>query len=615
MIALQPLSFSNRVNCPNILLTTALVISLLNVAKILAYASYGLDISDESFYLLSIKNPEQWANNIPISFFGYVYSPIFNLLEQDLTKLRIFNITLTLILALFFIFNVYIKIKPRIRDDPYQTLTIIVSFSTLSLISIGPWLLTPNYNSLALQSILIALTGILLAIEKTPLKHGAGMALLGIGGSLLFLAKPSSAAALALTSICLIPFLTNKRDYLKIVAVSGISSLLIIVIFSYVSDTSFEQFYNRIINSISLLKILGSGQEIEKIFRIDTFQLSIENHYLAATSSFLTVIISYAFLKLSKSRHPKTTITLLTTSIILSYYFVIRQTTPITSIHDNLVFFLYFLYTSIFIVIIKAILFGEKATKRQLLLTILLLITPYIYAFGTNGNYWHQGAYVVFFWGISTIVFTQSSQKTYIKTYLPLTILLLCQLFLFSYINFALSHPYRQPPNLISNNKKIEIPKTGQIHVSKNFYDYFTQVLKYRDQYSFKEGTPIIDLTGQSPGVILLMGGRSLGQPWLVGGYPGSTSFAIRALRQEPCDQLLKAWILIEPQGERRLNEAVVLDTFGRTLSHYNVAASFKASEYAGGTPYTRYQYLLKPQKPSAEGAIICENIRKTDTL
>jgi len=43
---------------------------------------YGIDFADESYYLLSIANPERYA--FSISQFGFVYKPLFFALNNNI---------------------------------------------------------------------------------------------------------------------------------------------------------------------------------------------------------------------------------------------------------------------------------------------------------------------------------------------------------------------------------------------------------------------------------------------------------------------------------------------------------------------------------------------------
>ena len=78
--------------------------------------------------------------------------------------------------------------------DGQQRIIISGIISTASLVSLTRWLPTPSYNGLALQALFVAAAGLLLADKKVYRASVAGSVLIGIGGWLAFMAKPTTAA-------------------------------------------------------------------------------------------------------------------------------------------------------------------------------------------------------------------------------------------------------------------------------------------------------------------------------------------------------------------------------------------------------------------------------------
>lgn len=60
---------------------------------VLASSSRGFDLTDESFYVLSIAHPENVSATF--SMFGAVLNPLYNVVGGNITKLRIFFYTYT----------------------------------------------------------------------------------------------------------------------------------------------------------------------------------------------------------------------------------------------------------------------------------------------------------------------------------------------------------------------------------------------------------------------------------------------------------------------------------------------------------------------------------------
>lgn len=82
--------------------------------------------------------------------------------------------------------------------------------------------------------------------------------------------------------------------------------------------------------------------------------------------------------------------------------------------------------------------------------------------------------------------------------------------------------PYRQSQPLFLNKSVTRIGKVSQLRLSSGFSNYIASTRLALSKNEFKPGTPILDLSGQSPGLIYAVEGRAIGQPWMIGGYKGS---------------------------------------------------------------------------------------------
>ncbi|WP_460111420.1 hypothetical protein [Pseudomonas sp. H3_D04] len=132
--------------------------------------------------------------------------------------------------------------------------------------------------------------------------------------------------------------------------------------------------------------------------------------------------------------------------------------------------------------------------------------------------------------------------------------------------------------------------------MSEEYAGYLIEARSAALQAGFQPGTPVIDLSGQSPGMLYAMGATSIGQAWMIGGYPGSFKMASEALKRVRCDQLAAAWLLTEPEGPRSLSDNLV-SSFGAKPSDYEVVGSWKTAKGAGGFDQRPAQQLLKPIK------------------
>ena len=72
-------------------------------------------------------------------------------------------------------------------------------------------------------------------------------------------------------------------------------------------------------------------------------------------------------------------------------------------------------------------------------------------------------------------------------------------------------------------------------------------------ELGYQIGQPILDATGDGPGLVYALGGRPLGVAWLLGGYPGSERVAARLLDGLSVVDLRRAWLLSAADNPRAL--------------------------------------------------------------
>jgi hypothetical protein len=565
--------FTNRfIEISNICL---LIISFYLIFNFVKYAQYGIDFTDEGFYLNWNTHPYNYSATV--TMFGFIYNPIFYLLSNNIYYTRLFNLFFTFTLSTIFIYNLLINLY---NSKKYNILTISIVFSYYSLFSFNHWLVTPNYNTLAFQGILIFLTGIVIN-HKNIENNYFQTAILSIGFILTLFAKPSSAFILFV--IFSINLLKHKNKINNLFIVLIISILIYIPIL--IQDRSPMVAVYRILDGIDIYKTLTDEHINPVIFRFDDFFIYIENLKIMA----IIFIINFTGLILfSKDNKIFQSVYILSITVInyLIFFKYSYSSYELTDFYGLIIFSIIFSNILFLILKYKDIDFKTISFKDKLLILILFLM-PHIYSFGTTRNYWENGSSVGIFWLLASIILMKpyaifkQSWTFLFPTMLSITILGTILL------NTIIANPYRQVP-LWENSVLVN---TG----AKNSYLYLTQsqanlinsARSISASNGFKADTPMIDLTGQSPGLLYLLMARSVGFPWLAGGYKGSTEFAQKALASETCDLLSKSWILSEPEGTRKLPPTILSD-FGSDLKlDYEIITTWQNN--------SRLQILYKP--------------------
>ena len=99
---------------------------------------------------------------------------------------------------------------------------------------------------------------------------------------------------------------------------------------------------------------------------------------------------------------------------------------------------------------------------------------------------------------------------------------------------------------------------TGSLFVDMQTANYINDLKRIALNAGWEPGTPLIDLTGGSPGANVILGGRILGNPGAFGDFKGTGAFTKDVLNMCPRSELDAAWILTAPSGSIKLPEDIL---------------------------------------------------------
>lgn len=582
--------------------------TLLIVTWLLRYAHYGIDFTDESFYLVWIANPFLFDGSI--TQFGFVYHPLYGLLGGDIAGLRQANILITFGLAWSLTYLYLVSLAQGLTENPITLLAASAGFATSSFIYFDFWLPTPSYNSLALQSLLVSAIGLVLA-EKTPHRASIiGWLLIGIGGWLAFVAKPSTALALAVGVF--IYLLLASKFSIRMLTLTVVCALALLLVSALIIDGSVIGFINRYKLGIEFAGLLGGGHTLKQILRIDEFQLSVQFKlvifllagalilalFSMCTKSkkwfFIGILISIAFFTLTA---------LLTLGQI-------KRVAELGKFQGLLIF------AVVYAVAITTLAHGRLQALKSISLpqwtiAALFLVMPHIYAFGTNGNYWEVGGSAAIFWLLAGLALLGPLIRVRASWFLVLPLVLAAQAVTATLLQTGLEQPYRQPQPLRLNVSTLEIgPHRSALTLSEGYSTYIASAMAIAKKAGFESNLPLIDLSGQSPGILFAIDAQSIGQAWTVGGYPGSLKLAEHALALTSCEKISVAWVLFEPNGPRSIPVELMTLLGSNFPRGYELAGAWETAEGAGGYQNRRTQELYKPIE-SYKTLTTCRNLRE----
>lgn len=581
------------------LLAMSAVTTAILFAWLLYYSNYGLDLTDEGLYLNSIANPFAYAINIPPSLFGFVYHWPYHLAGGDILVLRMANLTLTMALGWILSFLV---IRRFWTADWPPAAVLSAGIASLALFDFRRWVLTPSYYALTFQSLLMVMIGLLLTDHPGRIRRVLGWTLVGVGGWCCFMAKPTTAAAIALVVVFYVVVL--RRKSLLPVLGAALLALALLSVSAYLIDGGIAGLVIRMIKSAEMEVLLGAGHELSLMFRID---------WLATTRSQLAIAVLAPIVLLLSiligSTHKFLTALAVAAALIVTIAIALLGTDPISINPSTL--FLVSAFTCLGAMFYRKGLVLRTQTPTSIALALTFLVLPHLFALGSNMNYWLLGAKDALFWMLAVVAFLSplAQRGRSVAMLLPLTVL--AQLLTASVINAAFLKPQRQVKGLRAYTAVTPLPGGRELVLSQSFHDYLATARAQARAAGLKVDTPVIDLTGFSPGLLYVLETRALGLPWLIGGFPGSSAVAVETLGLENCADLAKAWVLIEPDGPNHLDQATIIASFGAGEADYVAAATFETPLNDGDFPNAYRQTLLKPVRPAALAEQSCREARR----
>ncbi len=589
-------------------MTLSVMGTLLVLGWLLKYSTYGIEFTDESFYLVWISNP--FIYDVSLTQFGFIYHPLYRLLDGDIAALRQANILMTFGLAWGLAYVLLSSLAPESREKRIVLHTAAAGLAGSVLIFFDIWLPTPSYNSLALQALLITSIGLLLAEKNLTRKSAFGGIVIGVGGWLAFMAKPSTALALAIAVF--IYLLLSRKVSIRLLLLVAVSAVVPLLASALLIDGSLSQFVERVELGIEFGRYLGGGHTLIQILHIDDFLLS-ERAKLAIgivfAASFLATLGAWSEKKIGM-------FLCLTISFAFFALVALLTTTQVSSVADLGNFQGLLIFGVVFAGILIGLAVGRfktlgGVTGSHWAIALLFLVMPHIYAFGTNKNYWTGGASAGIFWLLVGIILLGPMARERASWLFALPLVLAAQAVTATLLQTALEQPYRQPQPLRLHASPLEIgPQGSTLILSQGYARYIDSATKKARAAGFEPSTPVIDLSGQSPGILYAIGAQNIGQAWTIGGYPGSLELAKAALSRTSCEKIAAAWLLLEPNGPRSIS-IELLSSLGITFPEgYEQVGTWQTAEGAGNFAASRMQVLYKPLA-SNETLNTCQALRQ----
>lgn len=614
--------------------------AVLAVLWMLKYAGRGFSFSDEGFYLNWMANASLYKYTSTL--FGFVYRPLYLFVGGDVAYLRGLNLVFTFLLALEVGALVFLRIG---NDSPSSSgvnpglsdwkkgwcYALAAPVAIVSWSMPHSWLLTPSYNTLVLQGFLIAASGVL-RLQRVgtnrKLKWDAA-ALLAIGVWLSGMAKPTSAALLAI-AVVVYGVVTGRLSW-KLFFVVGLLTLLLFVLSMICVDGSILDFIARLRGGAQLAVLMGAGygmgQMVGRFFTDSVTFSSLE--WSVAVGALLITTLATLCARATQPlwRRCGWFVGFLATAISAAIVITDRDLPYQWASFE----WILILSPVIGCAIGRAILqprmptpvhsaqasISTAAAKHipqdsRLALGVFLVFLPHLSAFGSNNNAWLQGGYAAVFWAYGGLVLASSKGvRTPRGPEQWIPVIAAMQLIAIAVLNVTIGHPYTQTESLRLQHTPVTMHEgTTTLLVTPDVAHYLGELQRVARDAGYQPGDGVIDLTGYYAATLFAIAAKPLGSAWLVGGRPGTNAITHANLDQVPCEQLGSAWLLIDAKGPIHI-PGEVLARYGIDVeTDYESVATVKAPWPIPGQ-YFNHQFM-KPRRPLPQALSACSAARNS---
>jgi hypothetical protein len=516
---------------------------------------HGLDLTDEGYYLNSIRDPFLYKSSY--SQFGFLLHPLYVLVGGKLVLIRLVGILLLVaaasILAVVF---VRLPINSAIPQPNRRLLTI--AWSATALLFYCLWIPTPSYNHLNLFGALVVFIGwlqIIGAAHDSASRRGrrfTAIAICGAGFAIVALVKPTTAAAMAivLTPLTLV---FGRRALMDIVA-AGVVAFVLVVLILIGIDGDPVNAVARYRSALHLNALSQSSHDWDGFSRTFTLHLKFPDWLSLGVMAALGPLVAVAIWLDRKLALLLACGVVFVAQGVLFHPLLIEPNTNYGVSNFSLGALTLTGLATTWLLMRRNPGNADTTDWRYLVVLLALLLAPVGFAFGTNTLIWWGAVRAGIFWIMGVVLLITLAAPPVARLRWIQFVTATCAFLLLQSIFYAVQSPYRLTGPLWEQTEWVSsATEPRMVKVDPATASYFRTLLAEGRSAGLQVGTPVIDMTGTAPSTLYVLGTEPVGLAWIAGGYPGSRELASYALSQFPRDTLQRSWILTAPAGHRPL--------------------------------------------------------------
>jgi len=538
------------------LATMAIVIVAVQAVMFIVAARRGFDLTDESFYLLTYRHWTEWPS---VSLFGAYFTWPYVLVGHDVWAMRLLGFALLLGAAIWFGSEAQrafgALVGRRSRDGELAT-AVAAAAAIWSYYGASPVSPTPSYNLLTLACALVVLALALrlgrIVHDDAPRGRLATAFALGLVGSVGVASKFSSGLlvlALALAVFAALAWHRLDAGGWSRVVLAAIAGLALNLLALWIADPGLPLRFERGIEvTLAMMERSATGEVAALVFG------ALPQDALHALRVLLWPLL-FAVLALTAGaqlrRRP------LADALAVAVF--VAGALVYAFVKDNR-FYRIVLVTWIAVLLGCAALWllrarlASGARVRSLVVAGAILVVPFAYSYGTsNALLQHMGMAAIFPLVIAAVLIRTMWLERAVPTWLfggalALLAALPAEIVVRQWVDGR--YTYRLGASLAEQTVPLPANPGGiDLDVTPALARSLESYLLLLRSAGFSSGQPLIDFTGQSPGLVAIANGAPVGAIWYIGGVYAGERMARMSLGWVDAAQVRRAWLLTTPDG------------------------------------------------------------------
>jgi hypothetical protein len=555
------------------------IIGLLLCWIIFAWASgRGFDITDDAYYLIWISNPflYDWS----FTEFAFLAHPIYKLIGGNIALLRIVGAALLNACSLVFALATWRLLAPLL--PPSARAPYVLAILTASMWAFIWWIPSPGYNPMNLCGVLLFFAALAAVTPVPPAQIGTAYivaaAVLGaLGCVICVLSRATTAVAIVILAALWAIVLRPPR--LRIFILSGVvSGIVLLLAASYLIDGGVQAFVQRKIAGYELLALYGPAHSLGIIWPLIVEAFTVSFHPVDSS----VLVVTFAFLVLLRLRRQSDgwfdVLIVAVFAFALSALVAILRIGPSDFVSSSYptVMRIPLMLTIAFAVAFICLSGAEH--WRHIVLATVIALAAFASAIGSGNRLTNQATLGGIFFFAACFLLAARFPAT-VRTRAFALAVAFSSLLPPAVLVGAMANPYRLAAPMWQQTERVTVgPHGAMLSVDASTAAYIRDLQEIAQSNGFEIGTPIIDLSGRSPGAVFALGAEAPGESWLNSNSTGSVPYVKEILSRVPREKLRCAWVLTNPDGRLALPQTV-LTSLGLDFprSYKQVGTSFLA--------------------------------------